>query len=128
MTGRQCPIGVDDRHPGSVDPAHQHRDPAHRFRQQPGVCRILDVRLDHGRIDTDPVQTEVPGLGCETEQHDIQLIDDAGPEAAREFADRGLVRHPGFETYPTKPSPRQRIVHLDTELFIAKLEPDFQEQ
>ena len=70
----------------------------------------------------------MPTLGCEAKKHNVEFVHDIRSETAREFADRGLIRHPGFKPDPTQPSPRQRIVHLNTELFIAKLEPDLQEQ
>lgn len=89
---------------------------------QADVGPIAHVGIDDGRVDPCRADSEalLPRRAGRGRDHaPADLLDDLGPQAPRELADRRLIRHPLAERQQTEPSQVQRVRHLPHERLIT---------
>ena len=120
--GRSGPIPQfgADRTTGGLDPATGRGDPPDRFREQPGIGRIGDVRRHHRGVDPDPGAAQQLRLRRLRQQRLVQPLHRSRAAPGGQLHQRRRVRHRLIQPDPAELPPGDRVRHLPTQRLVAQ--------
>ena len=114
-TRRLCPPGAR--------PCAPHAPGHGGVSGQSGVAAVAHVGLHNGGIDPHRPPDEMPLAGRLVDHCAGDLVDDLGTQAARQLADRRLVRHPLAQRDPAEAAQANRVRDLPDQRLIAPPSP-----